>query len=68
LPGDYPRFIPLCDPSGQPTPLEPMAEAFAEGLHVARIEPVGGDPFHPAHWVPSGAAAFWLGYKTRLPT
>lgn len=63
LAGDYPPFIPLVDPAGRPVPTEQMAEAFAQGLRIAGLDPIQGDPFHPAHWVPSGAAAFWLGLE-----
>lgn len=61
LAGDELPFIPFLDRSGRPVAVEQMAEAFVEGLHAARMDPLHGDPFHPAHWVPSGAAAFWLG-------
>jgi len=64
LAGDYPQFVPLIDRTGRPVPMDELAEAFAQGLRVAGIEPVERDPFHPAHWVPSGAAAFWLGWET----
>lgn len=54
LAGDYPRFIPLFDQDGRPVPVDAIAETFGQGLHAAGIAPVHGDPFHPAHWVPSG--------------
>lgn len=63
LAGDYPRFIPLCDQDGQPVSVDEIADTFGQGLRVAGITPVNGDPFHPTHWVPSGAAAFWLGLR-----
>jgi hypothetical protein len=63
LAGDYPRFIPLFDQDGRPVPVDAIAETFGQGLRAAGIAPVHGDPFHPAHWVPSGAAAFWLGLR-----
>lgn len=61
LAGDDSPFIPFLDRSGRPVSVEQMAEALGEGLRIAGIDPIHGDPFHAAHWVPSGAAAFWMG-------
>lgn len=57
-----PAFLPLFRQRQWAT-LEEMQAVLREGLRSVNIDPVGGDPFHPAHWVPPGAAAFRLGYK-----
>jgi len=58
-PGDDRDFLAVADADGRPLDPDRIAHSLAAALRAAGIEPLRGDPFHPAHWVPAGAAALW---------
>jgi DNA-binding XRE family transcriptional regulator len=56
-------LIPICDKRGWLDADRFRSEVFTDILREAGVPIVEDDPFHPAHWVPPGAAAFWLGLR-----
>ncbi len=61
LPVSSSQYIALSREGTWLTP-QGLEEPLSWGLKSAHVVPVGS-PLHPAHWVPPGAAALWLGWQ-----